>query len=251
MDLQKANMWKRFAAWLLDSMLLLVMAVGFIAALSSLLGYDTHNVALQNAYADYEDRYSVQFNLTQDEYAALSETELEAYQQAYEALIADETVLYEYSMVVNLSLAITTVGILLGILCTDFVIPLLLKNGQTLGKKAFGLGVVRPDSLRITALQMFVRTLLGKYTVETMIPVYIALTLIWGTLNMTGLIICCALLLGQVICICVTRNRCAIHDQMAGTVVVDLASQKVFQSSQELIDYTNRIQAERAQRQDY
>ena len=60
-----------------------------------------------------------------------------------------------------------------------------------------------------------------------------------------------ALLIGQVICVAVTRTRSAIHDLLAGTVVVDIASQKVFASTEDLIAYTKRVHAERAQRQEY
>lgn len=251
MDLQKANVWKRIAAWLLDSMLTCVIAVGFIAALSAMLGYESHNSALQAAYDRYEVQYGVQFNLTQSEYEALSPEELEIYQQAYEELVADDEVLYQYNMVINLSLVITTVGILLGVLCVEFIVPLLLKNGQSLGKKVFGLALVRQDCVGVTTLQMFIRTLLGKYTIETMIPVYMMLMFLWGMLDLTGLIVLAALLIGQMICLAATRNNSAIHDLLAGTVVVDFSSQRIFRNTDELIAYTNRLQAERAARQDY
>ena len=173
------------------------------------------------------------------------------YDEAYQALIGDEQVLYSYNMVINLSLLITTIGILLGLLVTEFVLPLLLKNGQTLGKKAFGLGLVRPDGVRITTLQLFIRALLGKYTVETMIPVYILLMFLWGTMDITGTVVLFALAVAQLICLVVSRENAAIHDKLAGTVVVDIASQKVFGSAEELIEYTKRIHAERAAKQDY
>lgn len=250
-DLQKANMWKRIASWLLDSMLTCVVAVGLIAALSAILNYESHNSALQAAYDRYETQYGVQFNLTQSEYEALSQEELDAYQQAYEALVADDEVLYAYNMVVNLSLVITTVGILLGVFCIEFVVPLLLKNGQTLGKKVFGIALVRQDCVGVTPVQMFIRALLGKYTIETMIPVYMFLMLLWGMLDMMGIIAVAALVLAQLICLAVTRNNSAIHDLLAGTVAVDFSSQKIFQNTDELIAYTNRLHAERAARQDY
>lgn len=251
MDLQKANMWKRIAAWLLDSMLTCVVAVGLIAVLSAVLNYDSHNSALQAAYDRYENQYGVQFNLSQDEYDALSKEEMDSYLQAYEALVADDAVLYEYNMVVNLSLVITTLGILLGVLCIEFVVPLILKNGQTVGKKVFGIALVKQDCVGISTMQLFIRALLGKYTIETMIPVYMFLMLIWGMLDMMGILIVAALVIAQVICVAVTANNCAIHDLLAGTVAVDFSSQRIFRTTDELIDYKNRLQAERAARQDY
>ena len=59
------------------------------------------------------------------------------------------------------------------------------------------------------------------------------------------------LLAAQLICMCASRNNAAIHDLLAGTVVVDLSSQKVFDSKEALIEYTQKLHAERAARQDY
>lgn len=250
-DLQRASLWKRIAAWLLDAILLMVLAVGFGLLLATVLGYDECNQTLEAKYAYYESQYGVTLDISQDSYLAMTAQEKQAYDTAYEALIADETVLYAYNMVVNLSLVITTVGILLAMLVLEFIVPLLLHNGQTVGKKCFSLGLVRTDGVKLTALQLFVRTVLGKYTVETMIPVYILLMLFWNVMDVTGTLVLAALLIAQLVCLGVTRNRSAIHDLLAGTVAVDISSQKVFSSTEELIAYTKRIHADRAARQDY
>lgn len=251
MDLQKANMWKRIAAWILDIMLLSVLAVGCGAILSAALNYDAHHVAMQAGYARYEAQYDISFDITAEQYEEKTEEEKAVFEQATQALLADEQVIYEYNMVVNLSILITTIGILLGIVVTEFAVPLFLKNGQTVGKKAFGLGVVREDCVRISPVQLFIRAVLGKYTIETMIPVYILLMLLWGTLDMTGLIVLLSLMIAQLACICITRENSAIHDKLAGTVVVDISSQKIFESVEEKTEYIKRIHAERAQREDY
>ena len=251
MDLQKANMWKRIAAWLLDLMLVSVLAVGFGAVLSAAVHYDEHNAAMQAGYARYETQYGVSFGITTEQYEAKTAEEKELFEQATQALLSDEQVIYEYNMVVNLSLIITTVGILLGVLVMEFAVPLFMKNGQTVGKKAFGLGLVRTDGVRISPVQLFIRAVLGKYTIETMIPVYIFLMLLWGTLDMTGLIVLFALAIAQLACLCITRENAAIHDKLSGTVVVDISSQKIFESVEEKTEYIKRIHAERAQREDY
>ena len=251
MDLQKANMWKRIAAWLLDLMLLSVLAVGCGAILSVAVDYDAHNAAMQAGYARYEEQYGVTFGITTEQYEAKTEKEKAAFEQATQALLSDEQVIYEYNMVVNLSLIITTIGILLGVVVMEFAVPLFLKNGQTVGKKVFGLGVVRTDSVRISPVQLFIRAVLGKYTIETMIPVYIFMMLLWGTLDMTGLIVFVALVIAQLVCLGITRENAAIHDKLSGTVVVDISSQKIFASIDEKTEYIKRIHAERAQREDY
>ena len=244
-------MWKRLAAWILDAILTAVLAVGFGVLLSVALGFDGYYDSLQGAYDQYDAQYGVEFQVTADAYQALTPEQKAKYDTAYEVLINDAQVIRDYNMVVNLSLIITSIGILLAILALEFVVPLLLKNGQTVGKKAFGIGLVTADCIKVSTLQLFVRALLGKYTVETMIPVYILLMFLWGTMDMTGTVVLGALLLAQVLCIGISRNNTAIHDKLAGTVTIDLPSQKIFDSPEALIEYTKRIAAERARRENY
>lgn len=250
-DMQKAGMWKRMAAWLLDIILVAVLAVGAAWVLSMTLGYDAASTQLEQAYADYEGRYGVVFNIAQKDYEALTLEQRAAYDTAYEALIADEEVLFLYNKVTNLTMLITSLGILIAMLLLEFVVPLLLKNGQTVGKKCFGIGLIRNDGVQMNPLQLFTRTLLGKYTIGTMIPVYVVLLMLLGSMGIFGTVILGGLFVAQAICLCVTRHNCAIQDLLAGTVAVDIASQQIFHSSEELIEYTRRIHAERAKRQDY
>ena len=250
-DVQKAGIWKRMAAWLLDIILMAVLAVGAAYLLSVALGYDALSTKLEQHYADYESRYGVVFDISQQDYEAMTEEQRSAYDAAYEALVADEEVLFTYDKVVNTILLITSLGILISMLLLEFVVPLLLKNGQTVGKKCFGIGLIRNDGVQMNNLQLFTRVLLGKYTIGTMLPVYVALLMLLGNIGVFGTVILGGLLVGQVICMSVTRHGCAIHDLLAGTVVVDIASQQIFRSSEELIEYTRRIHEDRAKRQDY
>ena len=250
-DLQKAGFWKRMAAWIFDGIFLSILAVGLGVLLSGLLGYDSYSNAVDEAYARYEGEYGITFEITQEEYDALTEEKRLSYDAAYAALIADTEAMYDYNMMLNLSLVVTTGGILLAYLLWEFFLPLWFGNGQTLGKKIFGLCLVRNDGVKLNTLQLFARTLLGKFTVETMIPVYILLMLFWGTMDLTGTLMLGALALGQAVCLCVTRSNAAIHDLLAGTAVVDMASQTIFRSTEDLIAFQKKVAAERAARQPY
>lgn len=250
-DLQKPGLWKRIAAGILDAILLCVLSVGGVYLISSLLNYDGYNDTLQTAYDRYESQYGVTFNIDQQTYAAMTEQQRQNYDAAYEALSADEAAMRAYNMLLNLSLVMTTGGILIAILLLEFVVPLLFGNGQTLGKKAFSLGLIRTDGVKINTMQLFVRALLGKFTIEIMIPVYLILMMVWGIMDMTGTVILCILGLAQIIIYAVTRTNAQIHDLLAGTAVADISSQRIFASSEELIEYTKRIHAERAAKRDY
>ena len=249
MDLQRASSWKRIAAWVLDLMLLAVLTVGVAFGLSAALGYDSYDQQLEAAYDRYEQEYGIVFDIDQATYEAMTETERENYDTAYDALIKDTDAMYAYNMLINLSLVIITLSVLVAYLVLEFAVPLLLKNGQTVGKKGFSLGVVRIDSVKATPVQMFTRTVLGKFAVETMIPVYVLLMLFWGTMGLGGTVALLLLVIIQIVCIAIGQNRLTIHDRLAGTVVVDISSQKIFENTEALIAYTKRIHAEQVKRQ--
>ena len=250
-DIQKAGLWKRVAAGMLDGILLSVLAVGIAFLLGEILGYDGYNATLDERYAYYENAYGITFQITGQEDEALTPENQALYDQAYNALIGDEVAMKAYNMVLNLSLLITTGGILVACLALEFGFPLLLGNGQTVGKKVFGLGVIRVDGVRATPLQLFIRNLLGKFTVEIMIPVYVLLMLFFNVTGLEGTLLLAALLVAQVLIMALNRNNSLIHDLLAGTVVVDVASQMIFRSTQDLIDYKKKISREQSDRQSY
>ena len=250
-DLQKASLWKRIAAWGLDVILLCVLAVGVGALLASVLGYNAYYAQLNGGYDRYETQYGVEFDITQEAYLSLTDEQRQNYDEAYSALIADEEVMHAYNMVISQIMLITTLAIFAGMLVLEFIIPMWLKNGQTVGKKVFALGVMRTDGIRLTTLQLFARSILGKFTVETMIPVYVVLMLFFNVTGPFGTVLLAGLALAQLIILAVTKTNAQLHDLMAGTVVVDLSSQRIFGSTEELIEYTKRIHAERAAREGY
>ncbi len=250
-DLQKASMTKRISAWLLDAILLVIVAVGFAFALSAMLGFDGYNQTLSDAYAKYETQYGIQFDVSPDEYSALTEQQRADYDAAYNSLIADKNAVYAYNMLIQLSLMITSLGILFAFLLLEFAVPLWLKNGQTVGKKIFAIAVMRTDGVQLNAVSLFVRTVLGKYTIETMIPVLIVMMIFWGIIGIVGPIIVALIGLLQIILLIVSRTNSVIHDYLANTVTVDLSSQMIFRTTEELIAYQKQVAAEKAARQSY
>ncbi len=251
MELQKAGVWKRIAAWLLDFMLICVLAVGIAFVFSTVFKYDAHLDTVNAAYEKYETEYGVKFNVTPEEYAQFSQEDIARYNEAYAALTADVEAMTAYNMAINLILITVTLSLLITYLALEVLIPLLLKNGQTVGKKAFNLGVMRIDGVRLTNIQLFVRAVLGKYTLETMIPVYIIILILFGSGGYLGLIVLLALAAVQICFLFGSKNCELIHDRMAGTVAVDLSSQKIFETTDDLIEYKQKLQAERAAKQDY
>ena len=250
-DLQKASLWKRLSAGLFDLILIAMLAVGMAALLSWAFGYNTHSQNLNDAYNRYEAQYGVEFQMTQEAFDELSQEQQDRYDEAYAALLADEEVIYHYNMVLNLTLLITTFSILVAVLLLEFVVPLLLKNGQTLGKKIFGVALMRNDGVKVSSVQMFIRTVLGKFTIEIMIPVYIFMMIFFNTIGIIAAAILGAILVGELLSLALSKTNSLIHDSIAGTVAVDMASQMIFDSADEKIEYIKRLHAEQAAQKEY
>ena len=243
-DFQKADMWKRISAWLFDFIIIGIVIVGVALGLSSLLKYDAHYNKLNECYENYEVEYGIDLDISNEDYGKLTEEEKQKYLEAGEKMQDDEEIRARYNIVVNLVLAITTFSIMLAFIITEFIVPLCFGNGQTLGKKIFGIGVMRTDGVKVTPLQMFVRSIMGKCTVETLVPVFVVIMIILRVTGVVGLAILAAIILSEIVLLIATKERTPIHDVMSGTVTVDMASQMIFDSPEELLAYKQRIHSE-------
>lgn len=250
-DLRKANFTKRLAAALLDFILLAVLVSGAATLLAITFGYDSYADTIDARRQHFESQYGIKFEITQEEYDALDEAARKNFDEAFEALVEDEAFLRAYNMQISLTMLITTFSVLFGVLAVEFAIPLFFKNGQTVGKKIFGIALVRTDGVQVSKLQLFIRTVLGKFTIELMIPIYAVLMIFFNAANIFTLAILGGLLLGQLVCVAATRTNSPIHDLLAGTAAVDMATQMIFKSREDLLEYTKKLHADEANRAEY
>lgn len=249
--LQRAGIWKRISAYLLDLILLAILATGALAGLSAVFGYDEKMNRVTQFYQEYEAAYGIDFDITEEEYLKLPEETKAAYDTANQAMNRDEEMLYAYNLLFNISMIMVTLGILLAYLILEFLIPLFFGNGQTVGKKIFGIGLMRSNFTRLKNPVLFVRAILGKYTIETMIPVFLILMSVFGTMGAVGGLAAILIPVINVITMSATRTNSALHDMLADTVAVDLASQLIFETEAERIEYQKKLHAEEVARATY
>lgn len=249
--IQKATLWKRFASGLLDFILIMIIASGIMVVISTITNYDEKNNELQAYYQEYADKYGIKLDITQEEYEKLTIEEQEKYQQASEELAKDERVLGVYNLIINLMLLMTSIGILVGVIIVEFVVPIILKNGQTLGKKCFGICLVKNNSVKVNNICLFVRSLLGIYTVEIMIPLYVLILLIFGSGNLIFLILGVGIIIFDLILVLVTPEHKAIHDAFAYTVVVDKSIQMIFENEEQLIEFKKELHNQEVEKKKY
>lgn len=251
-DIQKASFWKRISSFLFDIIMLFVVAVGMALLVSVVIGYDKQMDKAKAYKAEYESKYGIDIDISTEDYNKLSEAEREEYDKAEMAFSSDGRVIHVYDMMFNMSLIIVTAGFLLAYLILEWVVPLIFKDGRTLGKKFFGLGVIRTNSVRAKSSVLFVRMLLGKFTIETMVPVYIIIMIFFGVLNVViGTFVIIGLIILQIVVLCATKTNSAIHDLISDTVVVDMSTQMVFETEQDMIEYKKKIHAEEVSKAKY
>ena len=250
-DLQKADFWKRSSAFIFDKILLFVLAVGLAFLFSTALNIDTYSAQYRERHTAYSEQYGVDLSISKGEYDALPEDERATFYLAVDAFNKDETAIYATAMIFNLTLITVIFSILIAYAILEFAIPLFLKNGQTLGKKIFGVGIMRLDGVKVSAPILFIRTILGKYTIEVMVPVMILIGIRFGMFGILGLIIACLVVLTTLLMVIITKTNSPIHDMLASTVTVDMATQLIFDTPEAMLEYKQRVHAEMAEKAEY
>lgn len=251
-DIQNASILKRISAFLLDFILMCILAVGFTYLLSLATNLEGYSNQLKEIYDRYEAEYGVNFEeMTADKYEKLTDAERAKFDEAYDALSKELSETKATSMFYSLALVCLSVGLLLSFLILEFMLPLLLKNGQTVGMKVFGLGVVFTNSVRVNTFAMFVRSILGKFTLETMVPLLVLLMLLFNVLGIVGLVVLLALVILQIALFATTKTRSLIHDVISNTVIVDINCQMIFDNYDELVSYKEQLAQAEAEKAKY
>lgn len=266
-DIQKAGMWKRISATLLDIVVLIVVMEAFILLFSLITGFNDHLKrydALEDQLADIAEKYYEDYGIdiellnNSEEFNKLSKEEQESYRvivnAADEAFQKDTEVLNIYykqndvlSEIISRLLIVITFPILISFTILEFAVPLIFKNGQTLGKKVFGIAIMRVDGIKASPFMLFARGVLGKCTFGVLVPTYLIVMIIFGVLDFRlGLVVLLAILIAQIVTLFATKKRTPIHDILAQTIAVDMSTQMIFDTPEEKEAYFKRISAENA-----
>ena len=253
-DLQRASMSKRISAFLFDFILILVVAVGFAWLISQVTGF----YGTVDSFSAELEKSGIDLTLTEEEYNAFSEAERKEYDAKLEALNSNEQLVNDYFRINSLVLVMITLAPFLAFLVMEFAIPLFLRNGQTLGKKIFAIGVMRADGVKLTPPVLFARSMLGKLTIETLIPIYmLVMILMRSTLGvalldpLVCLVIAAAVVLTNLTCFLSSRRHTALHDHFASTVAVDMHTQMIFETKDEMLEYKKRLHRELVDKSEY
>lgn len=250
-DLQKASFLKRISAFLLDFILMVILITGLAWALSSVLNFEHHANELDQIITTYEEQFGLDFGITNEEYEKMTEDQKNYFNSSYDQVIKDERYSYLTNVIFYSLLTIVSLSFFFSHLILEFIVPLIFKNGQTVGKKIFSIAVMRVDGVQVNGVVMFVRSILGKYTLETMIPVIILIMMRFGVGSIVTLGVVLLIGLFELILVIATKTNSFIHDILSSTVVVDLQSQMIFESIEAKKEYQLRIHNDEAKNAKY
>lgn len=263
-DLQKASVMKRFMAFLLDFILVIILITGFMWVFSAVTGYDNYSNSLSEQMTQIEQKHGIpeitkEYEIDIDTYASLTEEERNKYPEeirntletCIKEINSDTEISKTYMMIISLTITMISLSVFFAVLIAEFIIPICLKNGQTVGKKIFSIAVMRIDGVKVTPVIMFVRSILGKYTVEIMIPLIILLMAFLGVGSIVTFGVVVLIVLFEIGLMIFTKTNSMIHDVLSSTVTVDLVSQMIFDSPEAKQEYQLRIHQEDAKNANY
>lgn len=140
--------------------------------------------------------------------------------------IADlqNNITFIYSVELSISGVIATV-------ITYIIIPLLIKNGQTVGKKVFKLSLANKDGYALHNSQLLMRAMpLLVVLLSMLVPVWKDLILV--------LIVYLIIFLVSFALSMASPKKMSLHDYTGGTIVVDHNTSLIFNSASEEEEYT-------------
>ena len=233
-----------------DAMMVFVLSLAIMLGLHAILQIDA-KIDKLNAYrTEYAAELGLDLDISTEEYDAMTEEDRKVYDDLYlelnKKMAQNEDVMNLNANIITLISITVTGSLLVGTAIWYFVIPIFFKHGRTLGKKIFGLAVVRTNGVKLTNPVLFARSLIGFYAIETMFPLTLILMTLFGALGIVGFITVGLFLVLQIFVMAYTKTNSCIHDLLSDTVVVDMASQQIFETQDERTEYDKAEAARKA-----
>ena len=224
LEFNKAGLIKRGVAKIVDLILILALVIGIGTVANNLIGYDEMTNELENVYSEYSERYGINRDFTQEDYDKMTQEEKDDYNarvmEANKALNEDEYAQGLYKKILTCSLVVIASSFLVACFVLEFIIPLIFGNGQTIGKKIFGIGYINLFGNDINIFKTVFVSLIKTFGATAFIVPY---CLIYFALVSYEISLVCAfgygvLLLVNVICTIAGKNRRSLVNLLTGTV---------------------------------
>jgi uncharacterized RDD family membrane protein YckC len=239
---------KRLAAWIVDIILIIVVATGVCLITSVAYGYDNYNIVCSQKeieYGIYVEDPKGETIIDNKTYTICYEFDGISREEAakrYEELYKDSVYREAYSKRSSGQVLIVTTGIVVSLTIFELIIPLFLKHGRTIGMRFFDIGYVTDECIDVGFKEVFIRFLFGKLIVGALIPYSgLMLSILMPTYyTIVGLVALVGVPLMNILLLFVTPEKRGIHDFISKCIPVDNSSQVYFKTVEEL----NKAKAE-------
>lgn len=169
----------RIAAFVLDFILFVVLLTGLLFIFMKIFNFDEYYNILDNEYKNIG--YKI-YDETTKSYHYISES-APNFNEVIEKYKNSE-IIKEYGYKVNkLVLNIPMLSIFISMFILEFMIPLFLKNGQTIGMKCFHIALISNSGIKTKPIQLFIRFIFGKVVLISIVPY---MCLFYSFFNMNG-----------------------------------------------------------------
>ena len=227
---KKATWFKRILAFLLDVILFAVLVSGMMLLLSFVLGYQRDLELLEEKYI----QYGIYVLNNSGTYEFCTTVNNEACLDAWEAFNLDAEACAYYDSTAIKTIPILIGGIFFSELILDFIVPLFIKNGRTIGMFCLGIAYLDTKDIQITSIQLFIHFLFGKFLVVSALPVFFFLMHFFNLWPNYGLLVCLGILLVNVLMKFFTPKRMGIADSIGKMYLIDNESQVYCKTVEEL-----------------
>ena len=250
-SLQKANFWKRISAFMFDIIVTIMLSMGFATVINVFCDYDQKAADLDAYYAHYEEVYGIDFDIADEDFNQLSAEQKALYTEANRALKNDAGFQDTYQDMFALTMLMFGGGSLTAFILWYFVVPLFFGYGRTMGKRIFGLAVIRTNCVKVSAPVLLIRTTVGMYAIETMLPLSLLIMIGFDMMGIVGLITIGLLGILQLWVLISSKTNSSIHDLLTDTVVVEFMSQQIFDTQEDLIHFVQEEHAKQVENAEY
>ena len=226
-----AKPMNRIAAFILDTVLFLILFTGVLYLISLIFGFDALHDTLRAE--QIKEGYLI-LNAETNEYEIISKDH-----PNYDVVIenvSNNALLMDTLFTVNqFSMNAPLIALAIVMFILEFVVPMFLKNGQTVGMKFFKIALISNNNLAITTTQLFARCIIGKIAVLGIIPM---LAILYIFLNagggLFGTIILLVVVIIQIIMLIKNKNHEGIADKIANVYPVNFTETVIYKTQKEL-----------------
>lgn len=222
-QIKPASLFKRIFSGIVDSFIMLVVTFGlYYYPASSVYGEIFNVKALKEEYVSLQVDYGIYY-LDGDGVYQLTEEGKNKDSEVYTLFANDERAKEIKDEEVTLFFIEFSTSITISELVFFLFIPLVLRNGQTIGKKMFSLIVVNDSFIKVRASNMIIR-FVAILVVETLASMFLY-----------GVPLAMSILL-----VIFSKNHIAIHD-FFGTTIIISKNGLYFDNAQERIEYDEKM----------